>query len=81
MNETIMNIVNYIMGEANINADTVKVLDYDADNIYLAIDSDNNNYNIRTWNINDTCIRYSLFRFEDGYAEEVIESHCFRYAA
>lgn len=81
MNETILNIVDYVIGEANINADIIKVLDYDLDRIYLSIDSNDNNYNIRLWDINDTCVRYSLFKFENENTEEVIQSHCFRYAA
>ena len=63
--------VNYVIDTANINSENVKILDYDLDRVYLAIDSEENNYNIRMWNITNDYIQFTLYKLVDDHGEDV----------
>ena len=70
----LMAFVNDVCKEAGFDSKTVKVLDYDLDRIYLAVDCESNNYNIRMWDIRDNVIRYSLFELIGDCGKAIIES-------
>lgn len=80
MTEAMLDTINHVMREANITIDRVKILDYELDRIYLAVDGEENNYNIRIWNIDDQAIRYSLFYFDQDNTEEILKSRYYIYA-
>ena len=63
MNKEVSAFVEYVMRAAGIDNRTVTVLDFDLDRVYLAVDSTENNYDIRTWNIDECGITYTLFKF------------------
>lgn len=73
-NNKLMTFVKDVCREAGFDSKTVNVLDYDLDRIYLAVDSESNNYNIRTWNIRDNAIRYSLFELVEDCGKTIIKS-------
>ena len=51
-----------------------RIVDYDADRIYLTVDSDTVNYIIRMWNINEESIVYSVFYEKElNHATPLIE--------
>lgn len=63
--------VNYVMRMANVAMDEVKILDYDLDRVYLAVNGTENNYNIRMWNITDDYIQFTLYKLIEDHGEEV----------
>ena len=79
MNKEVIEFVGYVMAAANIDRKAVSILDYDLDRVYLAVDSTENNYTIRMWNIGENGIRYSLFKDGDT-TEEVIRSQYYQFA-
>ena len=79
MNKEVIAFVEYVMCAAGIDNRTVTVLDFDLDRVYLAVDSTENNYTIRMWNIGEDGIRYSLFKDGD-ITEEVLKSQYYLFA-
>ena len=79
MNKEVSAFVEYVMRAAGIDNRTVTVLDFDLDRVYLAVNSTENNYTIRMWNIDESGIRYSLFKDGD-ITEEVIRSQYYQFA-
>lgn len=79
MNKEVNAFVEYVMYAAGIDNRTVTVLDFDLDRVYLAVDSKENNYTIRMWNIGEDGIRYSLFKDGD-ITEEVLKSQYYLFA-
>jgi len=78
MNKEIIDFVKYVVSEANIDNDNITILDFDLDRVYLAVDSKENNYTIRMWNISEYGIRFSLYK--DGeIAEEIIKSKYYNF--
>lgn len=75
MNKEVIKFVEYVMEVANIDNRKVSILDFDLDRVYLAIDSAENNYIIRMWNINDSGIRYSLYKDGDTVEEILISQY------
>lgn len=65
--------VNYVMEMANISITNVKILDYDLDRVYLSVNSNENNYNIRMWNITDDYIQFTLYKLVEDYGEELVD--------
>lgn len=49
-----------------------KILDYDLDRIYLAVNGNENNYTIRTWDIREDYIRYSVFENLENCGREIV---------
>lgn len=67
MSKEVVEFIEYVLTAADLKCKSWKVLDIDNDNIYLAVDSETNNYNIRLWNIYDnTILEYSLYKFGVG---------------
>lgn len=56
--------VQHVLSRTDIDAKTVTILDFDLDRVFLAIDSTENNYAIRTWNIDENGIVYTLYKYE-----------------
>ena len=79
MNKEVIEFVGYVMESASIDRRTVSILDFDLDRVYLAVNSTENNYTIRMWNIDKSGIRYSLFKDGD-ITEEVIRSQYYQFA-
>ena len=79
MNKEVIEFVEYVMEIASIDRRTVSILDFDLDRVYLAVNSTENNYTIRMWNIDESGIRYSLFKDGD-ITEEVIRSQYYQFA-
>ena len=73
MSRQVKEFVDYVLCAADVKYTNAKIIDYDCDRIYLAIDSMENNYIIRTWNVNEYGIRYSLFEYGE-VVKEIIES-------
>lgn len=69
--------VKEVMEKAGIDINRVCILDNDLSRIYLAVDGNENNYNIRMWNIKEQCIEYTLFKLLEDYGEEVIKGEYF----
>lgn len=59
--KNIENLVRYVMDKVGIDFSKVSILDYDIDRIYLAVDSTENNYNIRCWDISANYVSYTLY--------------------
>lgn len=79
MNKEVSAFVEYVMRAAGIDNRTVTVLDFDLDRVYLAVDSTENNYTIRMWNIAEDGIRYSLYKTGD-ITEEILKSQYYLFA-
>ena len=79
MNKEVIAFVEYVMCAAGIDNSTVTVLDFDLDRVYLAVDSTENNYTIRMWNIGEDGIRYSLYKDGD-ITEEILKSQYYLFA-
>ena len=79
MNKEVIEFVEYVMEIASIDRRTVSILDFDLDRVYLAVNSTENNYTIRMLNIDESGIRYSLFKDGD-ITEEVIRSQYYQFA-
>lgn len=73
-NNKLMAFVNDVCNEAGLNNKTVKVIDVDLDRIYLSVDSESNNYNIRMWDIRPNVIRYSLFELVGNCGKAIVNS-------
>lgn len=78
MNREVIDFVNYVMCAAGIDSTKVSILDYDLDRVYLAVNSTENNYTIRMWNIGENGIRYSLYKDGD-ITEEVLKSQYYQF--
>lgn len=63
MDKKLEAFVQHVLSRADIDAKTVTILDFDLERVFLAIDSTENNYDIRTWNIDECGITYTLFKF------------------
>jgi hypothetical protein len=75
MSKEVIEFIEYVLTAADLKCKPWKVLDIDNDNIYLAVDSETNNYNIRLWNIYaNTIIEYSLYKFEGVEAEAIFRN-------
>ena len=79
MNKEVIAFVEYVMCAAGIDNSTVTVLDFDLDRVYLAVDSTENNYTIRMWNIGEDGICYSLYKDGD-ITEEILKSQYYLFA-
>lgn len=66
--------VNYVIELACIDSSFVNILDMDLDRIYLSVNSTKNNYTIRTWDITDNGIRFTLFKYEES-AKEIVSGY------
>lgn len=73
MSRQVKEFVDYVLCAANVKYTNVEIIDFDCDRVYLAIDSIENNYMIRMWNVNEYGIRYSLFEYGE-VVKEIIES-------
>lgn len=49
-----------------------EILDYDLDRVYLAVNSNENNYTIRTWDIREDYILYSVFENTAEGGKEIV---------
>lgn len=78
MSKEIIDFVKYVVCEANIDTDNISILDFDLDRVYLAIDSKENNYTIRMWNISEYDIRFSLYK-NGEITEEIIKSKYYEF--
>lgn len=71
----ILEFVEYVKNTSALKGKNVDLIFFDLDRVYLAVDSTENNYNIRMWNINEKGIRYSLFKD----SEEIIKSNYYEF--
>ena len=73
VNNELLDFVSYVCNKAGFDMEKVKIIDYDLKRVYLAVDSESNNYNIRLWDIHPNVIRYSLFELVKDYGMPIIE--------
>lgn len=59
-NANVVSFVEAVLEQANVNYHEAICVDFDLDRIYLTID--NTPYTIRMWNIDDTGIRFSVYK-------------------
>ena len=71
-NGSIVNFVEKVFEQSGTTYEEVIIKDYDLDRIYLLVDG--KTYCIRTWDINEKGIRYSLFKELKNYGEELYHS-------
>lgn len=65
MNKKLVAFVQHVLSRTDIEAKTITILEFDLERVFLAIDSTENNYFIRTWNIDECGITYTLFKVGD----------------
>ena len=74
-NNKIQEFVKNVLSASPINYNDYKILDVDLSRVYLAIDSDVNNYNIRMWNISNSHIDFTIFKLVEDHGETVCEGY------
>lgn len=74
VNNELLTFFSYVCNKAGFDMEKVKIIDYDLKRVYLAVDSESNNYNIRLWDILPNAIRYSLFELVKDCGKPIIES-------
>lgn len=74
VNNELLTFVLSVCNEAGFDIEKVNIIDYDLKRVYLAVDSESNNYNIRLWDILPNAIRYSLFELVKDSGKPIIES-------
>ncbi len=60
INSNVLCFAEEVLNRAQVKYSEALCKDYDLDRVYLRVDDDN--YTIRTWNIDDKGIRFSLYR-------------------
>lgn len=78
MNQIVVSLTKEALEVSELDFETCEILDYDGDRIYLAIDSKVNNYDIRTWDIREDYISYTVFRLVEDHGED-ISGYCIYY--
>ena len=73
-NNELFTFVSSVCNKAGFDMEKVKIIDYDLKRVYLAVDSESNNYNIRLWDILPNAVRYSLFELVDDCGKPIIKS-------
>lgn len=72
MHKILLDFVDYVVSAAALDSEDVNIIDYDLGRIYLAINSSQNNYNIRMWNANEEGILFSLYKNVGNTVEDII---------
>lgn len=74
VNKELLAFVSSVCDKAGFDMEKVKIIDYDLKRVYLAVDNESNNYNIRLWDMLPNAIRYSLFELVEDCGKPIIES-------
>lgn len=66
MSNSVEHFVACVMVKSGISMDRVRILDNDADRIYIAVDGDEESHAIRIWDVTQKDCEYSLYQYTDN---------------
>ncbi len=81
MSKVLKEFIDYVINRGNINKEEIKYIDTESDKgdrIFIIL-NDNTEYTIRTWDIRENTVRYSLYIRENETVKDIISSETYSY--